>query len=185
MSRLQREKASFRSAQDNQVFKFGPTGGIAVEIPLEKRFSLQAELNYSLKGMKDRSEIVRNNGTYYGYGYNLHYAELPVLLRYAVTDKFRAGIGASLSYLVKVDEIIERINVTDTEHEYKKMDVGLNADIAYVVHRFEIGARYNHSFMMVKFTGGGDRELVGSEKKYENVGKNRTAQAYVAYRLSK
>lgn len=185
VSRLQREYASFRSTEDKQVFKLGPNAGVALEIPLEKGFSLQAELNYSLKGMKDRSEIIRNNGTYYGYGFNFHYAELPLLLRYAVTEKFRAGIGASLAWLLKAEESIEGIDVTDAAHEYKKMDVGLNGDVSYLFNRLEVGARYNHGLLMVKFKGNRDPELTGPEDQYHKVGRNRTLQVYVAYRLKR
>lgn len=185
ISRLQREEASFRGTEDNQVAKFGPTAGVAVEYLLKKGFSLQAELNYSLKGMKDEGEVVRLNGTYYGYGYNFHYAELPLLLRYAVTEKFRVGFGPSLSYLVKVHEILEGTDNTDPSRTYHKLDIGLNADLSYLfLKRFEVGARYNLGIKMVKYNKE-DVEFPGIERVDRLVGRNRTMQVYLAYNFKR
>lgn len=185
LSRLQRAAASFRADEDKQVFKPGPVAGAAVEYALKKGFSLQAELNYSLKGLKDKAEVVRNNGTYYGYGYNFHYIELPVLLRYAIKEKFHVGFGPSLSYLLNVDEIIEDIDVTDPSHKYKKLDLGLNADVAYSFDRFELGVRYNHGLRMVTYKGNEDLELPGSIDLNRKLGRNRTLQVYLAYRFKR
>ncbi len=130
MSKLQRPAGSF-PGEDNQVFKLGPNIGAAVEVPLKKQFSLQAELNYSLKGLKDNSVIRRGSmGDYHGYGYNFHCIELPLLVRMAVCENFRVGLGPSIAWLAKVEESMEGIDVTDPNTTYTKMDYGINGDVS-------------------------------------------------------
>ena len=105
---------------------------------------------------------------------------MPFLVRMAVCENFRVGLGPSIAWLAKVEESWEDIDVTNPNAVFTKMDYGVNGDMSYSFKRFEFGARYNYGFRMIKYTGDADPEIVG-RRDVHSVGKNRTLQVYVTY----
>ena len=180
MSKLKRPAGSF-IGQDNQVFKLGPMVGMAAEFPLKKRLSFQAEVMYSLKGLKDNSVVPRGSfGDYHGYGYNFHCLELPLLLRMSFNNNLKVGFGPSVTWLTNIEEIMEGINVTEPGRPFTSFDWGLNGDISYLFKRFEFGARYYYGLQMIKYNGDSDPEFPANPN-ITSIGQNRTFQVYVAY----
>ena len=95
-----------------QVPKIGFQTGAAFMFS-HKKISLQAELLYTLKGLRDTTYIYSvvptgNGYPYYrGYGYNFHYIELPIILRLPFVDGVNLGIGPSVAYLLHSDKILD------------------------------------------------------------------------------
>ena len=66
-------------------------GGLFVSVPLTDKFSLQPEVLYTNKGDQSSSGDLR---------YNLHYINLPIMLRYHVLDKLTIELGPEFGYLL-------------------------------------------------------------------------------------
>ena len=137
---------------------------------------------YSLKGFKaiDHSPYTGD----YEHGYDFHYVELPLLLRYSFSNNFRIGAGPYIAVLVSGKEKVKSDFVFDLETSFTKLDFGLNGDLSYAFKRFEIFARYNYGLRMVTEVWDQDAEITGSGDKHE-IGKNRTFQVGVAYLIRK
>src|SRR5579872_557644 len=77
--------------------KPGFDAGIYTKIPVDKGFSFQVELLYSLKGAKyTYNNFVQGHGE---YRYNLGYMEVPVLAVVNVTPFFNIQAGGYAAYM--------------------------------------------------------------------------------------
>ena len=182
ITRMERPKADFWW-QDNQVSKVRLHAGVALEFPVYNKITLQAEVLYTQKGLEDTSHIssmfLNGNPYYKGYGYRLHYMELPVLFRVPFVNGIRLGVGPSISYLLAANYMLEGKKVRDMGASFSKLDYGLIGDLSYQFKNVEIGARYNYSLGTVKFVGEYDPEFdTGGNKP---LGKNRAFQFYLGY----
>lgn len=99
--------------QNNTEYKYnaGFNAGILVEFPINKMLSLQPEMNFTTKGMRNESHVARNISSTSGTGterlhavskISSHYIELPLYIKYALNitrlDKFIAGAGPYFAY---------------------------------------------------------------------------------------
>ena len=184
ISQMQTQKTDF-SWQDNQVPKVRFHVGLALEYPIFNQIKVQAELLYTQKGLKDTSHIPSRflgSPAHKGYGYNFHYLEVPVLIRFPFSSGFHLGVGPSIAYLLKTDNILGGEKVNSQDLTFTKFDYGINGDLSFSFKQLEIGARYNHSFATLKYSStSNDPELFLPNN--EVIGKNRVFQLYFGYRF--
>lgn len=98
--------------------KMGLTAGAYVNLPVAKHFALQMELKYTQMGAHSSTkEVVEYN--YPAYNLRLHYAEIPVMLRYDFghftvygkpLNALSLELGASLDFLLKYHGEVEAIS---------------------------------------------------------------------------
>ena len=100
--------------------KVGFTAGTYVSLPVANHFALQMELKYTQMGAHSSTkEIIEYN--YPAYNLRLHYAEIPVMLRYDFghftvygkpLDNLALELGLSLDFLLKYRGEIEAATQT-------------------------------------------------------------------------
>jgi len=100
--------------------KMGFTAGTYVSLPVANHFALQMELKYTQMGAHSSAkEIIEYN--YPAYNLRLHYAEIPLMLRYDFghftvygksLDNLALELGLSLDFLLKYRGEIEAATQT-------------------------------------------------------------------------
>ena len=141
--------------------QLGFTAGAYVNLPLDDYLSAQMELKYSLLGAHSSDKEV-NEYYYNPYNLRLHYAEIPLMLRYDL-GMFRAGgrpldyitleAGASLDFRLKATEDVDAdYQVTTNRWNFFSATANVGLHFAFNEH-FGFGARYMYSIVPIRFTG--------------------------------
>ena len=143
--------------------QLGFTAGAYVNLPMDDYFSAQMELKYSLLGAhSSQYEIEERVPTLPRYSLRLHYAEIPLMLRYNL-GVFRVGgnrldfitleAGASLDFRLKATEDVDADNqVTTGRWNFFSATANAGLHFAFNEH-FGIGARFMYSVVPCRFTG--------------------------------
>ena len=135
-------------------FKFGPTFGILLDVPMERNGSFQVGLNFVQKGTKDliTTGIFTTTTTN-----SLSYLEMPLNVLFKIRSgngNFRIGGGpaAGLSLSGKSTSVTNNVTTektlkfgTNTTDDLKGVDIGLNAIGGYEFDSgFFITLNYTH-----------------------------------------
>ena len=162
--------------------KIGFNQGLFAEISLSDKFIFQPELLFSTQGN------VYKQGSFddlIKITIELDYLNIPLLIKYAVSDKFALEFGPQLGFLLSANTDVEGIlfdNETisvrqDVKDSFKSIDLGLNFGISIdVSEKVMIGARYNLGLSNIS-----DEEDIGIEEDI-NV-KNSLFSLSVGYRF--
>ena len=125
-------KVSFYPSIPQDMLRQG-FGGITVRYISEKHFGIQAELNYSLRGWKEKTDtVIRLNQ----YSRSLSYLELPVMTHLYFNMGKRARLvfnaGPQLGYNIG-EKILEKKIVSDPEDtsEYDYYDTKIQKPFDY------------------------------------------------------
>lgn len=141
--------------------QLGFTAGAYVNLPLADYFSAQMELKYSLLGAHSSTEEVMEY--YYNpYSLRLHYAEIPLMLRYDL-GFFRVG-GRSLDFITleagaSVDVRLKATEDVDADYQvttsrWRLFSMTGNAGIHFAFNEhIGLGARFMYSIVPIRFTG--------------------------------
>ena len=141
--------------------QLGFTAGPYVNLPLDDHFSAQMELKYSLFGAK--SSVKEETEYYYNpYSLRLHYAEVPLMLRYDL-GFFRVGrqsldfvtleAGVSLDFRMKATEDVDTdFQVTTSRWGFFSATANAGIHFAFNEH-LGLGARFMYSVVPCRFTG--------------------------------
>ncbi len=111
--------------------------GLMLESKLSNSISLQPEVVFSSQGSKVNfgSEAIENR---------LDYLNLPILLRFYVSDGFSFDVGPQLGILVSAKQGSSSRKDIDIKSNYSGTDIGLATGINYkFVSGFNLSARYN------------------------------------------
>lgn len=101
-----------------------------MNIPLSSRFSMQPELLYANKGGKN---LYR------------HYINLPLMLQYKVTDRFKVEAGPEIGYLLGTSSRFVFGSSIRSYETINEFDLGINIGANYTLtDRLNIGLRYNY-----------------------------------------
>lgn len=156
--------------------------GIYAKLPLTDAIAIQPELLYSRKG----AELVYDNVFAEGTAkFKLNYIELPILLKFNLTDNFNIHAGPYFAYLIDAQVTNETDDGTfDFEDNYdnddfNKFDYGLSAGVGLDFESIGIGVRYNYGLQTV----GKDRDFAGTTYTVPD-GKNSNLSLYLAVRLN-
>ena len=132
---------------DGAAYKWGFHGGVMVNFALNSQFSIQPEVLYSQKGALGAGNSNR---------IELHYVDLPVLLRVATgPGGLYIEVGPQLGYLAgsraSIDTRTPLARVTsDFAGSYPPFDVGYATGFGYqLANGLGIGLRYNGGFRHV------------------------------------
>jgi hypothetical protein len=137
--------SSYTSYKFTSDWKVGLLAGGYVEIPLSRRFALEADLLYSQKG---GNYTVGGAGQ---YTQRLNYLSLPVLFEYHVTSKFSLEAGPEVGLLLS-DKIHSNEGTFDP-HSYRSVDKGLAFGAVYRLPAgFAVGLRYVAGFAPITKT---------------------------------
>lgn len=141
--------------------QLGFTAGAYVNLPLDDHLSAQMELKYSLLGAHSSNKEVMEY--YYNpYSLRLHYAEIPLMLRYDLgyfrvngrpLDFITLEAGASADIRLKATEDVDTdFEVTTNRWNFFSMTANAGIHFAFNDH-WGIGARYMYSVIPIRFTG--------------------------------
>lgn len=143
-------------------------GGV-INCLLTDRMDIEADLLYSMQGMKDVITIIDDAGAETDGDYKLtsHYVNIPVAFKYYLMDGLYIEAGPQVGFLLSKDEPINLGGICDASNT-KKIDYGVLGGIGMVFsNNLFLDARYVHGFS-------------DTSKLYEG-GKNRTFQIVVGY----
>jgi hypothetical protein len=159
-----------RDLESEYRMKAGIHAGIFAAIVLREKFSIDAELLYSSKGVKTFDSKI-----------NLEYITIPLLLRYNITPKFLAEGGAELGYLFSA-----RSQYGNVSYVYNNnIDLGLDAGFVFnVTKKINAGLRYNVGLSSViePFSISSNNGVPNGDKiKYQN----RVLQISLSYTIGK
>lgn len=145
---------------DDQNVLLGFNLGVFMEMPITSRISLQPEIIYTTKG----AELEYDNATVQGTGkFKLNYIELPLLMKFNLTDNFNVHFGPYAAYLIdsKITNEDENGNINFEQEidkdDLNKFDLGLAGGFGIDFDGFGIGARYNYGLTTV----GKERTVLG------------------------
>ena len=134
--------------------KFGAIVGGGTVIKFSKRFSLSAELLYSMKGAKPHFST-RDNGTKDHYDITWDYIDVPIT--FSIHDKrvVMFGAGLQLSALVRYQQSdTAGKNVTDhptPDQQPRKIDLmGQVCATFFIKQRIGVGIRFAYSLLKVR-----------------------------------
>ena len=136
--------------------QLGFTAGAYVNLPLGDYFSTQMELKYSLLGAHSSAKEV-NEYYYNPYSLRLHYAEIPLMLRYNL-GALRLGFltleaGVSLDFRLKATEDVNAdFQVTTSRWNFFSATANAGLHFAFNDH-WGMGARFMYSVVPIRFTG--------------------------------
>ena len=141
--------------------QLGFTAGAYANLPIDDNFSAQMELKYSLLGAHSSTKEVMEY-SYNPYSLRLHYAEIPLMLRYNL-GRFRA-YGHPLDYItfeagVSCDIRLRATEDVDTDYNvttyrWNFFSMTGNAGVHFAINNhLGFGARFMYSIVPIRFTG--------------------------------
>lgn len=142
--------------------QLGFTAGVYSNLPLSEHVSAQMELKYSLLGAHSSHREVTDYG-YNPFNLRLHYAEVPLMLRYDL-GKFRVGgrpldfitveLGVSLDFRFRATEDVDAdFQVTTYRWNFFSMTGNAGVHFAFNEH-WGMGARWLYSVVPCRFNPG-------------------------------
>ena len=141
--------------------QLGFTAGAYVNVPMDDYFSAQMELKYSLFGAHSSDKEV-NEYYYNPYSLRLHYAEIPLMLRYNLgvfrvsgrpLDFITLEAGASIDVRLKATEDVDA-DYRVTTRRWNAFSMTGNAGIHFAFNEhWGFGARFMYSVVPCRFTG--------------------------------
>jgi hypothetical protein len=152
----------------SEHMKPGFDAGIFAKLPITRGFSIQPELEYSLKGAKDTyNNLVQGNGE---YRFNLGYIQLPVLAVVNILPNFSLHAGGYAAYLVNanVHQVDQNGNLENSAElntgDFKRWDFGLMGGAAFDIENFTLGARYSYGLTEIGQNGNLSGDLTKNSK---------------------
>jgi len=136
--------------------QLGFTVGAYANLPFGDYLSGQMELKYSLLGAHSSDKEVREYG-YAPYNLNMHYVEIPLMLRYNLgvfhVNFITLEAGASIDVLMKTTEDADG-DYQITTSRWSRVSATANAGLHFnITKHLGIGARFMYSVAPSRFTG--------------------------------
>jgi hypothetical protein len=113
--------------------KIGFNGGVFVNIPVKKEFSLQPELIYSLQGGSAEVQNVDVSGNLLSTGtskLNLTYIQMPLFAKFTFQHKFYLQTGPQVGLLISAKEKREG-KTNDVKSSFQSADLDWEAGLGY------------------------------------------------------
>ncbi|MFN0015999.1 MAG: porin family protein [Saprospiraceae bacterium] len=136
--------------------------GAFVSWPVAEQVSAQAEVLFSAQGINRVSDS--------DFKMRTHYLNVPLLVRYDVTDRISAHAGLQVGVLLRAKLIVEGYDTYDREKSYKPFDIAFSFGGEYRINK-NIGAGLRFNLGMTAFHQDSDKPS------------QRTIQLFAAYHL--
>ena len=168
---------------DDKNATYGFNAGFYTAFPISDNIFIQPEILYTTKG----AELEYNNAFVSGVGkFRLNYIEVPLLVKFKLTQNFNIHVGGYASYLVdgKVSNESSAGNAFDFEEkisadDFNRFDAGLSAGVGVDFDPLSIGLRYNYGLTTV----GKERTVAGTTYTFPDA-KNSNLTLYLSYKLN-
>lgn len=162
---------------------WGFNAGVFAAFPIADNVFIQPEILYTTKGAELDYESDAITGA---AKFKLNYIEVPLLVRFNLTENFNIHVGGYASYLVNAKLTNETENGDDFEFDeeldaddFERFDAGLSAGVGVDFNPISIGLRYNYGLTTV----GKERDFLGSNYTFPDA-KNSNLTLYLAYKLN-
>lgn len=164
---------------DDENALWGFNAGIFAAFPIADKVFIQPEILYTTKGAELDYNVSGVAGT---NKFKLNYIEVPLLVRFNLTENFNVHVGGYASYLVNAkltgEGDIEFDNELDAD-DFERFDAGLSAGVGLDFNPVSIGLRYNYGLTTI----GKERETLGNTYTFPDA-KNSNLSLYLAYKLN-
>ena len=151
-------------------------GGLLTEISLDKKFIIQPELLYSVKGYKFSPTVYSSGGRL-----SLNYISVPVLAGYRPADKLKILLGPEFNFLTSAKSRFD-----NTDHDltkvYKKFDFGIDAGVAYQIQK-SLGIEVRYYYGLTYLLQGVVTDPFGNDIGAVKIGKNKVLQVGICYKM--
>lgn len=153
--------------------KFSYLAGVFYGFPVSEKFGLQIELLYTNKGQGEAGMQTRED---------FHYLNLPIMLQYSITERFRVELGPEVSYLLSQKQWFT-FGTQSPSPFTKNFDAALNLGTNYTfLERLVLGLRYNLGVYDITKAPG---EIFPNDPSEDFKTINRTLQLSVGWKLGK
>ncbi|MFB9110622.1 porin family protein [Flavobacterium gyeonganense] len=164
---------------DDENALWGFNAGIFAAFPIADKVFIQPEILYTTKGAELDYNVAGVAGT---NKFKLNYIEVPLLVRFNLTENFNVHVGGYASYLVNAkltgEGDIEFDDELDAD-DFERFDAGLSAGVGLDFNPISIGLRYNYGLTTI----GKEREAFGNTYTFPDA-KNSNLSLYLAYKLN-
>jgi len=130
--------------------KFGLFGGLAVNIRLKEKMSLDLGFYFTQKGSRHNSNPEKGDLTFYHV--KLNYIEVPLLFRYELNTTYFATLGPSAAYMAGSKEYNQYGEVTD--RPFNKFEAAVHVGLGRKIkEKFFFEVRLSNSFLPIRNYG--------------------------------
>jgi len=158
---------------------WGFNAGVYAAFPISDNIFIQPEILFTTKGAELDYDFAGTEGT---SKFKLNYVEVPLLVRFDLTENFNIHVGGYASYLVsakiKGEGDVEFERDFDAD-DFERFDAGLSAGIGIKLNPIGIGLRYNYGLTTI----GKEREAFGQNYTFPDA-KNSNLSLYLSYQLN-
>ncbi len=158
--------------------RLGFNGGFLTKIDISKRFIVQPELLYSIKGNKFPPTAFNGGGTL-----SLNYISIPLLGGFRPNDNFTILFGPEFNFLTNANSKFDGSN-HDVSKNFRKFDLAIALGATYSIKKnVGIELRYSYGFEDLA-----DVILIdqsGNQIGKDRTGSNRVFQLGLFYKFSK
>ena len=142
--------------------------GAFAAIKLSEKITLQPEILFSTQGAKADNVVVPYNDVYYtaDVKFNLSYINVPVMIKYYVSDKFNLEVGPQIGFLTSAKTSTKVVGISQTSEQdakdsFESVDFGLNFGAGYdFTENVFAGIRYNLGLANIAKTQSGDNSKI-------------------------
>lgn len=129
--------ANFSGDVENNTIKPAFHVGGVVEVQISDFFSVQPEVLFSVQGYQNKDNT--------SIKYNYNYVNLPVMVRYFVTDNISIDAGPQVGMLLSAKISTGNEELTDVKDLSNSLDYGFNLGASYEMDSgMNINVRYNY-----------------------------------------
>jgi hypothetical protein len=165
---------------DDENALWGFNAGVFAAFPIADNIFIQPEILYTTKGAELDYNVAGFEGT---NKFKLNYIEVPLLVRFNLTENFNIHVGGYASYLVNAklsgEGDVEFDDELDAD-DFERFDAGLSAGVGVDFNPISIGLRYNYGLTTI----GKERDAgFGNTYTFPDA-KNSNLSLYLAYKLN-
>lgn len=157
--------------------RLGPNGGLLVEIGIGKKFTVQPELLYSIKGNKFPPTTFSGGGTL-----SLNYISIPLLGGFRANDRFTILLGPEFNFLSSANSRFDGRD-HDVAENFEKFDMAVDLGLAYKI-KYGLGIEIRYSYGFIGLTDVLLTDPLGNEIGIGKAGNNSVFQLGVFYKFS-
>ncbi|BDD08218.1 hypothetical protein FUAX_06500 [Fulvitalea axinellae] len=118
----------------NVKAKVGYQAGFLAEYRISEKFAIQPEVIYSLEGVKTDGDVDMD--------INSHYANIPLMLKYYLTDKINIQAGPQIGFIILGAQKTKREDIDVTGH-FKDAKFDFNFGAGYeLTEKLSLDLRY-------------------------------------------